>query len=224
MAAVEVAREEARRLQIPYGELVVDNMVVAWLAMAGRVEEGEAALDRMRGLVRRTGLHEGEDAIEAAEVALAVWSDRCDVAADAMAEALGSPFPVESTVAAYRWRSGDEQAARDVLAEHSVELDPDTWFSPLDWSHAAFVALYTGDADLGRTGARAAAPTRRAEQLHRVGHGFGTRRRLPGDGSGSDRRPRGGRGARRRRARLCADWGLPVCAAWLEQERARYGF
>ena len=147
--AVEVARAESRRLEIPYGELVLDNMVVPWLAMAGRYDECEAVLERMRGMVRRTGMDEAQEAVDTAVIGRDLWSGHADRAADAIEPMLASPYPMASTAATYRWRSGDTAAALALLTEHPVELAEESYLAPLDWANAACVALFTEDPALG---------------------------------------------------------------------------
>ena len=46
------ARDQAERLHLPYGLVVLDTLELPWLVMAGRFEEGEAAA-RARGSARR---------------------------------------------------------------------------------------------------------------------------------------------------------------------------
>ena len=125
-------------------------MVVPWLAMAGRYDECETVLDRMRGMVRRTGMDEAQEAVDTAEIGLSLWSGHADVAADAISTMLDGPYPLSSTAATYRWRSGDEDAARAVLVEHPVVLEDESFLAPMDWANAACVALLTGDPALGQ--------------------------------------------------------------------------
>jgi DNA-binding SARP family transcriptional activator len=222
--AVEVARAESRRLEIPYGELVVDNMVVPWLAMAGRYDEAETVLERMRGMVLRTGMDEAQEAVDTAQVGLDLWSGRADRAADAIEPMLASPYPMASTVATYRWRSGDTEAALALLAEHPVELAEESYLAPLDWANAACVALFTGDPVLGARSRDLLAPW--SGSSCSIGSGMASgpidvylalATAAAGDRSGAAT-------VADRALAQCDAWGVPVVGGWLRDLRTTHGF
>ncbi|WP_299447388.1 BTAD domain-containing putative transcriptional regulator [uncultured Phycicoccus sp.] len=221
--AVRRARAEALRLRVPFGELVLDNMVVPWLAMAGRWTECEEALTRLRAHVH-TGIHQAVEALEGAELGVAVWSGRPGEAADALATLLDGPFPLAATVAAYRWRAGDEDGARAVLAEHPVDVTPQMWLSPVNWAHAACLALYLGDPALAREVRHRLAPL--SGHACTAGSGMASG---PADaylafaaaacGDGADASALADAALAQ-----CAQWEIPVFAEWFAGERARHGF
>ena len=53
VAAAEVARREAERLRIAFGEMVLDGLELPWLAMAGRFDECDALVERIRAVAGR---------------------------------------------------------------------------------------------------------------------------------------------------------------------------
>jgi hypothetical protein len=222
--AVEVARAESRRLEIPYGELVLDNMVVPWLAMAGRYDECETVLERMRGMVRRTGMDEAQEAVDTAQVGLDLWSGRADRAADAIEPMLDSPYPMASTVATYRWRSGDADAALALLAEHPVDLAEESYLAPLDWANAACVALLTQDPVLGARSRDLLVPW--SGSSCSIGSGMASG---PIDvylalatAAAGDREAAAA--VADRALDQCDAWGVPVAGRWLRDLRVSHGF
>jgi DNA-binding SARP family transcriptional activator len=223
-AAADVARREAERLRIPYGLLVIENLLLPWLAMAGRFDECDAAFERVKTLDAQISLDQSEAATAGAFVVVATWRGDVGEAAAILQSMEGGPFPVTATVVSYLWRSGQEDAARAHYEAHPVDLTPEDWFSLLNWGMAADVSLHLGDASL--------AADAYARLLPRAGTSCCA-------GSGNHTGPvdlflalaaaaGGDRELAARHAddaeRLCAEWQIPLAAQWLRDQRDRYSF
>jgi hypothetical protein len=222
--AAELARTECERLRIPYGLLVLESMLLPWLAMAGRFEECDAAMERIRSLSAQISLEQSQDAVAGAYVTLALWRRETGQAATMLESMEGGPFPISATVVTFLSRGGEEQRARDYYAGHPVRLDTDDWFSLLNWGMAAEAALFMGDAALG-------------EQAYPLLLPFAGR--SGGAGSGNASGPvdtflaeaaaaQGDLALATRHANdaaaLCERWEIPLAAQWLRGQRERYGF
>ncbi len=222
--AVAEARAEAERLRIPYGLLVLDNLVVPWLAMAGNRVAAQEALRRMREVAIRTGMEQADDAVGGSEVALALWGGDTRRMADAFAEMEGGPFPMTAVVAACLWQAGAEEEASAYLASHTIDLGPDDWFSPLNWGNAGLVALLSGDAALGAEVYARLAPLAGQSCCAGSSNASG-----PVDGYLACAAAAAGRlDLARAHAddalRLADAWGVPLYAAWLSDLRTRHAF
>ncbi len=223
-AAAEVARREAERLRIHYGLLVIDNLLLPWLAMAGRFDDVEATLERIKTIDAQISLDQSEAATAGAVVVVASWRGDAGEAAAILQSMEGGPFPISATVVSYLWRSGQEEAAREHYETHPVDLTSEDWFSLLNWGMAADVSLHLADPAL--------AADAYARLLPYAGYSFCA-------GSGNHAGPvdlflalaaaaRGDRHLAARHAeeaeRLCAEWQIPLAAQWLRGQRDRYGF
>jgi hypothetical protein len=146
------------------------------------------------------------------------------VAADAISTMLGGPYPMSSTAATYRWRSGDELAARAVLAEHPVVLEDESFLAPIDWANAACVALLTGDPVMGERVGDLLSPW--AGLSCSIGSGMASgpidayrafAAAAAGDLAGATALADGA-------LAQCTEWGLSAFAAWVDELRSTYGF
>jgi Bacterial transcriptional activator domain/AAA ATPase domain len=222
--AVEVARVEAERLHIAYGLMVLENLLLPWLAMAGRFEECEATVQRIRELDAQIALEQSEDVTAGAFITLSFWRRDTGQAATMLQSMEGGPYPITATVVAFLFRGGEEERARAYYADHRIDLETDDWFSMLNWGMAAETALDVGDADLG-----AAAY---AKLVPYVGMTCGA-------GSGNASGPvelylaqaaaaQGDLGLAAELAdeaeALCEEWVTPLAADWLRHQRDRFGF
>jgi DNA-binding SARP family transcriptional activator len=217
-------RAEAERLRLPFGMIVLDVLVLPWLAMAGRFEECEELLAGIQRLDAQMSLEQAGDAVASAMLSLARWQDRTGDVVPIFQEMAAGPYPVNASVAAMMWHAGREDEARAWLETHPPELDHDNWFTSLAWAHSAEVAVFTGDAALGARVAALLEPF--VGESVRCGSAVASG---PVDlylalalaAAGDDR------AATRhadRAAELCKDWEIPLVGDWLAQVRTDHGF
>jgi hypothetical protein len=222
--AAEVARREAERLRIPYGLLVIENLLLPWLAMGGRAEEAEAAFERVKALDAQVSLDPSEAATAGAFVVVATWLGDLPEATTIVESMEGGPFPITAAVVSFLWRSGREDDARAHYAAHPIDLTTEDWFSLLNWGMAADVSLHLEDPALAEDAYQRLLPYA----------GFSCCA-----GSGNHTGPvdlflalaaaaRGERDLASRHAddaeRLCEEWQIPLAGQWLRAQRDRYGF
>ena len=146
--AVERARAEAQRLRIAFGEVMLDGLVVPWLAMAGRVEECAATLDHLRALAARISHNGAEEAEISATLALRLWQGRSLEMVPVLEGFDQSVYPFASSIAVYLWRAGEHERARSYHAENGAPLEHENDVSLLAWCHGAELSLYLAEAQL----------------------------------------------------------------------------
>ena len=223
-AAVDVARAEAERQRMLYGLMVLDSLVLPWRAMAGEFEECDRLIDSIRRLDAQISLEQSEDATAGALISLSIWQGRSAETADLMAGLEGGPLPISGTVVAYLFRGGEEEKARDYYATHEIDLDTEDWFSLLAWCNAAESALYMQDPDLGARTYAKIAPYAGMSCVAGSGNASG-----PVDAFlAMSAMAAGERELATQHAddamRLCEEWGIPLAARWLRDQRERYSF
>jgi DNA-binding SARP family transcriptional activator len=222
--AAELARREAERLRIPYGLLVIDNLLLPWLAMAGRFDECDATFERIKALDAQISLDQSEAATAGAFVVVATWRGDAGEAAAILQSMEGGPFPVTATVVSYLWRSGQEEQARAHYAAHPVDLSPEDWFSLLNWGMAADVSLHLADPALAADAYARLLPHAGASCCAGSGNHTGPVDLFLALAAAA----RGDRDLAARHAddaeRLCAEWQVPLAAQWLREQRDRYSF
>lgn len=154
---IEAARAEAVRLRVPYGLLVLDGLLLSWRAVAGRFDECAEIIDQIEGLAETMSLDHVGDVLASAQLSLLRWQGR-DAELVAMLEPVAAEMPdFGGVLAAARWRDGDRDGARADVAAHPPDLEHEDIYSAFGWIHAAELALYLGDRDLGAAvGARLA--------------------------------------------------------------------
>lgn len=221
---VAAARVEAERLRVVYALLVLDSMVIAWHAMAGRFEVCEQIFDGLLRLVAGASLRHSDDAVAGALVAMALWQGRTEDAAQGVGAIAEGPLPVDSLLVHLLWRSGHEDRARAHYAHHPVTLDDNDWFSTLNWCNAGAAALYVDDPSLAARVYDLLAPL--------AGHSCSA-------GSGNASGPvdgylamaaaaAGDRELASRHAddaeRLAEEWQIPLFTQWLREQRDRFSF
>jgi hypothetical protein len=192
--------------------------------MAGRFDECEVIVERIRTLDAQISLEQSEDVAAGVLVTLALWRKVTDEAVAILESMEGGPFPISASVVAFLWRGGQEDRARAYYAEHPVDLETDDWFSLLNWGMAAEAALEMGDAEL------AAAAYAKLEPFAGMSCGSGS-----GFASGpvdtylaEAAAARGDLALATTHAdaaeRLCREWEIPLAAQWLRDQRDRYRF
>lgn len=223
-AAAELARGRAERLHIPYGLLVVDNLLFPWQVMAGKVDESRATMERIEALEAQISIDPAESAVAGGHVVLGMWRPDDGRAAEILASMEGGPVPIAATVVAALCRAGRTGEARAHRAAHEIRLDDEDTFSLLNWSMAAEVALQLGEPELGATVHRLLLPY--AGRSCCVGSGFASG---PVDLYLAFAAAAAGESARATEhadeaARLCAAWEIPLAARWLHDLRTVHGF
>lgn len=148
-AAVDVARREAERLRIAFGETVLDGIVVPWLAMAGRFDECDQVIEHLHRVSSRLSHTNADESVLSSLLALRFWQGRPLEMVPVLLEFEATPYPFSASVVHYLWRAGEHDRAREYYAEHGVSLDHENEISLLAWCHAAAIALYLGERALG---------------------------------------------------------------------------
>ena len=226
-AAAEVARREAERLRIPYGLLVIDNLLaaVAGDGRAVRRVRGDLRADqgaRRADLARPVGGRDGRcvrrrsppgdgDAGEAAAI---------------LESMEGGPFPISATVVAFLWRSGQEERRAGALREPTRSTSTPRTGSPCStggWPPTSRCTWRTRP--WPRTPTPGSCPSPGAPAAPGSGNALRAGRPLPGRWP---RRPAATVALAATHAddaeRLCAEWQIPLAAQWLRDQRDRYGF
>lgn len=219
------AKPAAARLRMLYALLVLNSMVMPWLAMAQRTEEADAATAEMLAVADRMALPQKDDGVRGALLTRAFWEgadERSIQALGALTAETSMPIGTAQVVLLLRWGKADD--AERAYRGQEFDLSRDDWFSLLNWSFAAEVAHAFGDAGLGA----------RAYQLLSPFAGWGATA-----GSGAAMGPvdaflafaaaaTGELDLARRHAddaaELCERWQIPLVAAWLAEARAAGGF
>ena len=218
-----VARPAAERFRLDYAVLVLDSMAVAWLVMAGRDAEADAALAACQDALARVRLDQAEEALAALVSVLCMWRGE-PVPEDLLTAATQGPLPVNAMMAWLVLRSGDEAGALALLREHPAELDHSDWFSLLAWALAGGMAAYAGDADLGARCYALLAPYAGRSAVAGSGVSSGpVDAYLALAAVAAGERETASRHADDA-ARLAEEWQIPRFTAWFAQVRERFGF
>jgi hypothetical protein len=222
-AAGEIARQEADRLRILYGLLVVDNLILPWLAMAGRFEECEAALERIAAVEAQISL-DSDSAVAGSYVALGMWRPDDGRGAEILRSMEGGPVPVTASVVAALWRNGRTDEARAHRAAHEIRLDGPSIYAPYNWAMAAEAALHLEEPDLGHAVHPLLLPL--AGMSCSVGSGlavgpYDVYLALAAAAAGEKKRATAHADDAER---LCEAWAIPLVGQWLRDQREQYGF
>jgi DNA-binding SARP family transcriptional activator len=147
-AAVELARGEAERLRIVFGETVLNGIVAPWHAMAGRFEECDRLVEQTRQLADRISHTNADESVLSSLLAMRLWQGRSIEMVPVLEQFEQTSFPFAASLAVYLWRAGEHDRARAYHAEHGAPLDHVNDIAVLSWSHGAELALYLGERDL----------------------------------------------------------------------------
>jgi DNA-binding SARP family transcriptional activator len=223
-AASEIARELAELARIPYGLLVIENLLFPWQVMAGQVEESEATMSRIEALEAQVSIDPAESAVAGAYIVLGMWRDDDGQGAAILQSMEGGATPVTATIVAALWRAGRTDEARAHRDAHEIRLGGEDTFSLLNWAMTGEVALHLEEPELGAAAYRLLAPY--AGRSCSVGSGFASG---PVDLYLACAAAAAGETARAAvhaddAAALCEKWEIPLAAQWLRGQRDRYGF
>ncbi len=223
--AIAAARRGATPLRMAYLLLVLDAMEAPWLAMAGRLDEAEAVLQRLLRLFEQVDLPQAADGRTGAFVMVRLFQGRLAEVLPMMGPLVSeSKLPVAPVVAAMLLRLGLVDEARSAGARRSTST------SPSPGSPARVVHRRGGRPRRSGTPSSAPRPTP------------GPRRTPAGCASAGSGAPLGpvdaflalaaaatgetataARHADRALAQ-CREWQIPPVAQWLRDQRDRYGF
>lgn len=222
---VREAREHAEAQRHLYAHLVLDAFEVPWHAMRGEFGEVERLIAGMARLGARMSLRQFEDALNGSIAMQLMWSGQGEALIGIVHEIeQTSILPVASTAAALLGRAGRLEEARDYLETHPVEMEIDSWFSPMMWAMAAEAAAYVGRRDLASSAYAHLAPLAGRPACAGSGTALG-----PVDAFlALAAHTTGERDLAIRHAddaeRLCAEWRIPLAATWWAELRGRFGF
>jgi hypothetical protein len=222
--AVAVARAEAERQRIAFGEVVLDGLVIPWLAMAGRFEECERVLTHLHVVAERISHTSAEEAVAGSLLALRLWQGRSIEMVPVLERFDDSVYPFAPSVAVYLWRAGEHDRARAYYAEHGAPLEHDNDISLLAWCHAAELALHLGEKELAARCYELLAPYAGCSACAGSALALG-----PVDAYLAMAAAAAGVSAVAARhaddaAALAADWELPVLASWIAETRREHGY
>jgi hypothetical protein len=222
--AIAAARAVAQEQRIAFGEVVLGGLEVPWHAMAGRFDECDRVIEQLELLGRRMAHNNADEAIASSRLALRLWQGRSIEMVPVLEAFDASPYPFAASIAVYLWRAGEHERARRVYAERGAPLEHDNDISLLAWAHAAELALYLGEADLGRRAHELLAPYAGLNTCAGSSLALGpvdTYLALAAAAGGD--LPRAGRHADDAVA-LAKSWGVPLVADWLGGLRDAHGF
>ena len=218
-------RLTCQRLKLPYGLLVVDNLLLPWHAMAGRFDDCEEILAHIKALDDEMSLAQYDDAAAGAALCMSLWQGRSgEVVPILTTLEEQSTLPLTTIVAMFLARAGMVEEASDHLAHHRVDLDHDDWFSGIVWAAAAEAALAVGDPNLAARAYDKLSPFAGRPSCAGSGMHLG-----PVDGflalaaAATGERELAAAHADAALAQ-CEAWDIPLAAAWLRDRRETHAF
>ena len=222
-ASIDAARGEARRLRIPFAEVVLDGLELPWRGMAG---EFDIAEELLKDVARRAGeisVEQSGDAVGGALLILRFWQGRADEVA-AELEGLSDGMPMVAPAVLFRIRSGQLDAAREFYAAHPVDLGGETWLSLLVWASAAAISPWVADSRLAADTYARLAPYAGWSACAGSGTAIGPVDAYLALAAAAV----GERALAARHAddalRLMETWRIPLAGKWFRDERVRLGF
>lgn len=222
-ASAARAHQEATRLRHLYALVILEALVVPWLAMAGRFAECDERLASMRRLMELMGTGDLDQNLLTV-LSLAQWRGTPADAVPGVDELVGAGVPVSATAAALLLRSGDRAEAERYVARHPVDVDHETWLSMMTWCHAAEVGLGLGDEALATAAYQRLEPYAGRSSAAGAHNAMGPVDAFLALGAaGAGDRERAAAHADRAEE-LAAAWQAPLVAEWLRGQRQAHGF
>ncbi|GAA3614221.1 BTAD domain-containing putative transcriptional regulator [Microlunatus ginsengisoli] len=221
--AIDVARAEARRLRVPFGEVVLDGLELPWRAMRGEFDLAEALLNDIARRAAVISVEQSGDAVGGAMVILRFWQGRAgEVAGDL--EHMSEGLPLAAPAVLFRVRAGQLDEARAFYATHPVDLGGETWLSILTWASAAAIAPWVDDRKLAADSYARLAPYAGRAACAGSGTAIGPvdaylafAAAAVGEPALAARHAEDALGLMRR-------WQIPLAEAWFTQQQAELGF
>lgn len=219
------ARRRAEHHRQLYSLVVLDSLDVSWAALRGQWEEAEALVAHLAATGERMALPQYADALAGAMLVVGIWQERyADLLPLIRSRDERSSLPITPVLVTLLLRAGLLEEARAHLADHPIDLDPDTWFSMVPWSLAGEIGLALGDKTLCRDAYDRLAPFAGRSCCAGSGVAMGpvdSFLALAAAGAGDpDLAARHADVA----LELCRAWEIPLAEQWLLGERDRYGF
>ncbi len=223
-ACAEATRAEAERLHLPYPHMVVDALLIPWEAQAGRLDRAAELVRSVREKTAQLRVLQAELGVVGAIVSLQIWNGQEAESAAVTALLEDEYLPTTAATVALLDRAGRPAEARAFADDHAIHLDQENWFSLLNWSFAAEVALVLGDTALAAAAYDLLAPfvgysagCGSGPALGPVDAFLALAARAVGDIALATRHADDA-------ARLCEEWEVPLPARWLRGRRERHGF
>ena len=222
---IDEARSLATRERLLFAQLFLDGLEIPWRAMRDEFDRVHELAADMVSIHERIGVPASGDALVGAFLMDLLWSGRPEDLLSMLdqIEAV-RVLPVHPTVAAVLGRAGRLEEARTWLTSPEVDLSPDWWFSTMVISMAAEAAMYVGAPDVAATAYDRLVPFSGMPACSGSGTVIG-----PVDAFlAMAAHTTGERDLATRHAddavRWCAEWEIPLAAAWFAEVRQRYGF
>jgi hypothetical protein len=222
--AAELARGEARRLRIGFGEAMLHGLEVPWLAMRGEFDECERRLEELQSLSRAMAHSDVDEAIAACLLTLRLWQGRAAEVVPVLRQLDEGLEDFAPTVAVYLWRAGLEPEARTYHAARRITIPPDGEVEMHTVAHAAELSLYLGLPEVAATcHERLSAYVGMVVSLGASMALGPVEAYLAFASAAAGDRAAAGVEADRAVERA-HEWGLSVFVTWFESVRATYGF
>jgi hypothetical protein len=222
--AAELARGEARRLRIGFGEAMLHGLEVPWLAMRGEFDECERRLEELQSLSRAMAHSDVDEAIAACLLTLRLWQGRAAEVVPVLRQLDEGLEDFAPTVAVYLWRAGLEPEARTYHAARRITIPPDGEVEMHTVAHAAELSLYLGLPEVAATcHERLSAYVGMVVSLGASMALGPVEAYLAFASAAAGDRAAAGVEADRAVERA-HEWGLSVFVTWFESVRSTYGF
>jgi hypothetical protein len=219
------AHERAERLRLPYALLVLDNLAIAWKAMAGEFEECERLLGELHRLAAQLSLPQTEDALAGAQMVVLAWRRQEETILPWLLElALEGPMPSSVNYLQFLLRAGHRDAAIEWAVKHPPVIKRDDWFSMFFWGSAAEVAIGIDDADLGARAYGELAPYAGWVCCAGSGVAIGPVHAFLALAAAATGERELAASHAEAALEQCAEWKIPLAAEWFRSQRDQYGF
>jgi DNA-binding SARP family transcriptional activator len=219
------AHERAERLRLPYALLVLDNLAIAWKAMAGEFEECERLLGELHRLAAQLSLPQTEDALAGAQMVVLAWRRQEETILPWLHElALEGPMPSSVNYLQFLLRAGHRDAAIEWAVKRPPVIKRDDWFSMFFWGSAAEVAIGIDDADLGARAYGELAPYAGWVCCAGSGVAIGPVHAFLALAAAATGERELAASHAEAALEQCAEWKIPLAAEWFRSQRDQYGF
>ncbi|WP_165400373.1 BTAD domain-containing putative transcriptional regulator [Motilibacter rhizosphaerae] len=143
--ALELARSQARELELLFSQLLLDGIEIGWCAVRGEHDRLEQLAAGMARLAEPMHLAQLQSSAAAVALMRLWWSDRDEeLLAVVRAGEQAAGVPVSAFVAVVLCRTGRLEEAAAYVAR-GLRIEEDDWLSPAIWSLAAECALRLRD-------------------------------------------------------------------------------
>jgi DNA-binding SARP family transcriptional activator len=220
------ARDLAGRTRLSAHLVALGWLEVPWLALRGDFAAAEQRFGETLSLMQRTSMPQTMESPAGAAMVIRMVANAVDgeLVGQLRAVAAGSPLPLDANVIALMLRAGQKAEAQEWYAARGVPLPADDWFSVLNLCMAAEAAFGLGLPDLA-----AEVYERLAPFAGRPCSAGGAVALGPVDAflalaaAAAGERLVATRHAEDALAR-CAQWQIPLIAAWIRVQRDQAGF